>query len=154
MQPVPVARRFKSPRKSWPSPAAAWDGTPQVTPSPQLGMGVIDWRRFSKALEQPEKHWYILESEGQIDPKASALAASGITGQGRAGSLTVRWVSASNDYLRTGANRARALASILEALAAGRFDARIAGRFELERAAEAHERLASRGILGKLLLRA
>jgi NADPH:quinone reductase-like Zn-dependent oxidoreductase len=56
----------------------------------------------------------------------------------------VRWVSASNDYLRTGADRARALATILEAVAAGRFDARIAGRFELARAAEAHERLASR----------
>jgi NADPH2:quinone reductase len=61
---------------------------------------------------------------------------------------------ASNDYLRTGADRARALATILEAVAAGHFDARIAGRFELARAAEAHERLASRGILGKLLLRA
>jgi NADPH:quinone reductase len=55
---------------------------------------------------------------------------------------------------RTDADRARALASVLEAVAAGRFDARIAGRFELERAAEAHERLASRGVVGKLLLRA
>jgi hypothetical protein len=33
------------------------------------------------------------------------------------------------------------------AVAAGR----IAGRFELARAAEAHDRLASRGVLGKLL---
>jgi NADPH:quinone reductase-like Zn-dependent oxidoreductase len=70
------------------------------------------------------------------------------------GRLTVRWVSASNDYLRTGADRARAFATILEAVAAGRFDARIAGRFELARAAAAHERLASRDVLGKLLLRA
>ena len=52
-----------------------WNGTPQVTPSPQLGTGVIDWPRFFKALKKPEKYWYILESEGQSDPKASALAA-------------------------------------------------------------------------------
>jgi hypothetical protein len=48
----------------------------------------------------------------------------------------------------------RALGTILQAVAVGRFDARIAGRFELACAAEAHERLASRGVLGKLLLRA
>jgi NADPH:quinone reductase len=93
------------------------------------------------------------QSSGPVEPFDPGRL-SGITGEGRAGSLTVRWVSASNDYLRTGADRARALATILEAVAAGRFDARIAGRFELARAAEAHERLASRGVLGKLLLRA
>jgi NADPH2:quinone reductase len=92
------------------------------------------------------------QSSGTVEPFDPGRL-SGITGEGRAGSLTVRWVSASNDYVRTGADRARALATILEAVAAGRFDARIAGRFELARAAEAHERLASRGILGKLLLR-
>src|ERR671914_86327 len=92
------------------------------------------------------------QSSGPVEPFDPGRL-SGITGEGRAGSLTVRWVSASNDYLRTGADRARALAAILEAVAAGRFDARIAGRFELARAAEAHERLASRGVLGKLLLR-
>ena len=93
------------------------------------------------------------QSSGPVEPFDPGRV-SGITGEGRAGSLTVRWVSASNDYLRTGADRARALATILEAVAAGRFAARIAGRFELARAAEAHERLASRGVLGKLLLRA
>ena len=92
------------------------------------------------------------QSSGPVEPFDPGRL-SGITGEGRAGSLTVRWVSASNDYLRTGADRARALAAILEAVAAVRFDARIAGRFELARAAEAHERLASRGVLGKLLLR-
>ena len=93
------------------------------------------------------------QSSGPVEPFDPGRL-SGITGVGRAGSLTLRWVSASNDYLRTGADRARALATILDAVAAGRFDARIAGRFELARAAEAHERLASRGIFGKLLLRA
>jgi NADPH:quinone reductase len=93
------------------------------------------------------------QSSGPVEPFDPGRL-SGITGEGRAGSLTVRWVSASNDYLRTGADRARAFATILEAVATGRFDARIAGRFELARAAEAHERLASRVVLGKLLLRA
>jgi NADPH:quinone reductase len=93
------------------------------------------------------------QSSGPVEPFDPGRL-SGITGEGRAGSLTLQWVSASNDYLRTGADRVRAFATILEAVAAGRFDARIAGRFELARAAAAHERLASRDVLGKLLLRA
>jgi NADPH:quinone reductase-like Zn-dependent oxidoreductase len=58
----------------------------------------------------------------------------------------------SSDYLRTSADRARAIATVLDEVAAGRFDPRIAGRFALARAADAHDLLASRGVLGKRLL--
>jgi NADPH2:quinone reductase len=91
------------------------------------------------------------QSSGPVEPFDPGRL-SGITGVGRAGSLTLRWVSASNDYLRTAADRARAMATVLDAVAAGRFDPRIAGRFALARAADAHDLLASRGVLGKLLL--
>jgi NADPH:quinone reductase len=91
------------------------------------------------------------QSSGPVEPFDPGRL-SGITGAGRAGSLTLRWVSASNDYLRTGADRSRALATVLDAVAAGRFDPRIAARFRLARAADAHELLASRSVLGKLLL--
>jgi NADPH2:quinone reductase len=79
---------------------------------------------------------------------------SGITGAGRgAGSLTLRWVAASH-YLASQQDRSAALSAILGELAAGRFSPRIAGRFPLRSAAEAHTRLASRSVLGKLLLQA
>ena len=79
---------------------------------------------------------------------------SGITGAGRgAGSLTLRWVAASH-YLARQQDRAAAVSAILGELAAGRFSPRIAGRFPLRRAPEAHARLASRTVLGKLLLQA
>ena len=79
---------------------------------------------------------------------------SGITGAGRgAGSLTLRWVAASH-YLARQQDRAAAVSVILGQLAAGRFSPRIAGRFPLRRASEAHARLASRTVLGKLLLQA
>jgi NADPH:quinone reductase len=93
------------------------------------------------------------QSSGPVEPFDPGRL-SGITGTGRAGSLTLRWVSASNDYLRTAADRGRAMATVLDAVAAGRFDPRIAGRYPLVRVADAHDRLASRGVLGKLLLEA
>jgi NADPH:quinone reductase len=46
------------------------------------------------------------------------------------------------------------MAFVLGASAVGRFDPRIAARFPLARAAEAHDRLASRAVLGKILLEA
>ena len=49
---------------------------------------------------------------------------------------------------------ARAEGVSIRTLAAGRFSPRIAGRFPLRRASEAHARLASRTVLGKLLLQA
>ena len=52
-----------------------WNGTPQVTPSPPARHRCHRLARVFKALKKPEKYWYILESEGQTDPKASALAA-------------------------------------------------------------------------------
>jgi NADPH2:quinone reductase len=77
---------------------------------------------------------------------------SGITGAGRgAGSLTLRWVAASH-YLAGQPDRARAVGAVLSEVAAGRLDPRIAGRFPLREASEAHTQLASRGVLGKLLL--
>jgi NADPH:quinone reductase len=77
---------------------------------------------------------------------------SGITGAGRgAGSLTLRWVAAGH-YLAGQPDRARAVGAVLSEVAAGRFDPRIAGRFPLREASEAHTRLAGRGVLGKLLL--
>jgi len=79
---------------------------------------------------------------------------SGITGTGRgAGSLTLRWVAASH-YLTGPEDRARALRVVLDEVAAGRFSPRIAGRFPLRQAGQAHARLASRTVSGKLLLAA
>jgi NADPH:quinone reductase len=79
---------------------------------------------------------------------------SGITGAGRgAGSLTVRWVAAGH-YLTSQEDRAAAVGAILAEVRAGRFSPRIAGRFPLDRAAEAHASLASRAVQGKLLLQA
>jgi NADPH2:quinone reductase len=79
---------------------------------------------------------------------------SGITGAGRgAGSLTLRWVAASH-YLSSQRDRAAAVSAILDQVRAGRFSPRIAGRFPLRRASEAHARLASRTVLGKILLQA
>jgi NADPH2:quinone reductase len=77
---------------------------------------------------------------------------SGITGAGRgAGSLTLRWVAASH-YLTSQPDRAAAVSAILGQVRAGRFSPRIAERFPLRHASEAHARLASRTVLGKILL--
>jgi len=79
---------------------------------------------------------------------------SGITGAGRgAGSLTLRWVAASH-YLAGQADRAAATRAILGQVAAGQFSTRIAARFPLRRASEAHALLAGRTVTGKILLRA
>jgi len=79
---------------------------------------------------------------------------SGITGAGRgAGSLTLRWVAASH-YLTNERDRAEAVSVILSEVTAGRFSPRIAERFPLRRASEAHARLASRTVSGKILLQA
>ena len=79
---------------------------------------------------------------------------SGITGTGRgAGSLTLSWVAASH-YLTSPHDRAAAVSAILAQLTAGRFSPRIAARFPLSSASEAHTRLASRTVLGKILLQA
>jgi NADPH2:quinone reductase len=79
---------------------------------------------------------------------------SGLTGIGRgAGSLTLRWAAASH-YLTGPHERARALRAILDEVAAGRFSPRIAGRFPLGQASQAHTLLASRTVSGKLLLEA
>jgi NADPH2:quinone reductase len=77
---------------------------------------------------------------------------SGITGAGRgAGSLTLQWAAASH-YLTGPQQRARALGAVLDEVAAGRFSPRIAGRFPLCQASQAHAQLASRTVQGKLLL--
>lgn len=79
---------------------------------------------------------------------------SGITGPGGgAGSLTLRWVAASH-YLSSPQARARALGAVLQEVSRGLFSPRIAGRFPLRQAAQAHIRLASRTVEGKLLLQA
>ena len=79
---------------------------------------------------------------------------SGITGAGRgAGSLTLRWVAAGH-YLASQQDRAAAVGAVLGQVAAGRLSPRIAGRFPLSRASEAHARLADRQVLGKILLQA
>jgi NADPH2:quinone reductase len=79
---------------------------------------------------------------------------SGITGAGRgAGSLTLRWVSAGH-YLTGADERSRALGAVLDQVAAGRFSPRIIARYPLRQASQAHARLASRTVMGKLLLQA
>jgi NADPH:quinone reductase len=79
---------------------------------------------------------------------------SGLTGAGRgAGSLTLRWVAASH-YLASQHDRAEATGVIVSQLTAGRFSPRIAERFPLHRASDAHVRLASRTVQGKILLEA
>ena len=52
-----------------------YDGSANVTPSPPVGSGVIDWKKLFLTIKDPEKYWYILESERQTDPKASAMQA-------------------------------------------------------------------------------
>jgi NADPH2:quinone reductase len=77
---------------------------------------------------------------------------SGITGAGRgAGSLTLTWAAAGH-YLAAPADRARVTRAVLAEVAAGRLSARIAGRYPLTAAADAHTALAGRGVVGKLLL--
>jgi NADPH:quinone reductase len=79
---------------------------------------------------------------------------SGITGAGRgAGSLTLRWAAASH-YLPGQQDRTAAVGAILDQVRAGRFSPRIAERFPLRLASEAHARLASRAVQGKILLQA
>jgi NADPH2:quinone reductase len=79
---------------------------------------------------------------------------SGITGDsGSAGSLTLRWVAASH-YLSGPHERARALTAVLDEVRSGKFSPRIAGRFPLRQAAQAHALLARRTVQGKLLLQA
>ena len=91
-------------------------------------------------------------TSGHPDPIAPARL-SGISGDPELrGSLGLRWVAASH-YLQ-GPARAEAATQVLADIAAGRLAARIAGRFDLVDASSAHARLASRGVVGKLLLRA
>jgi NADPH2:quinone reductase len=90
------------------------------------------------------------QSSGPVAPFDPGVL-SGITGAGRAGSLTLRWVAAGH-YLAGQPDRARAVGAVLSEVAAGRFDPRIVGRHPLREASAAHTALASRGVLGKLLL--
>jgi NADPH2:quinone reductase len=79
---------------------------------------------------------------------------SGITGAGRgAGSLTLRWVAASH-HLAGQPERAAAVDAVLRQVTAGQLGPRIAARFPLRRASEAHVLLASRAVTGKVLLQA
>ena len=52
-----------------------YDGSANVTPSPPVGSGVINWKKLFLTIKDPDKYWYILESERQTDPKASAMQA-------------------------------------------------------------------------------
>ena len=61
---------------------------------------------------------------------------------------------AASHYLTGPEDRARALRAVRDEVAAGRFSPRIAGRFPLRQVSQAHTRLASRTISGKLLLAA
>ena len=93
------------------------------------------------------------QSSGPVDPFDPARL-SGLTGTGRGtGPLTLSWVSAGH-YLASRDERARAFGAVLGEVAAGRFSPRIAERFPLRHAREAHARLASRTVLGKILLQA
>lgn len=76
---------------------------------------------------------------------------SGITEEGGAGSLGLRWVAASH-YLEAAADRAAALGSVMEAVQVGTLSPRIAHRLPLAAADEAHRLLAGRAVSGKILL--
>jgi NADPH2:quinone reductase len=93
------------------------------------------------------------QSSGPVDPFDPGRL-SGITGPGpQPGSLTLQWVAAGH-YLSTAEQRAHALRVVLDHVTAGRFSPRIAGRFPLRQASQAHSLLASRTVQGKLLLEA
>jgi NADPH:quinone reductase len=83
-------------------------------------------------------------------PPLDVSRLSGLTSGAGSGSLTVSFVSASH----TAAERAGALRAVLDDLRAGRLTVRIAQRFPLRRAADAHRLLESRAVTGKLLLEA
>ncbi len=76
---------------------------------------------------------------------------SGITEEGGAGSLGLRWVAASH-YLETAEDRAVALRAVMAAVEDGTLSPRIARRLPLPAAAEAHRLLAEREVSGKILL--
>lgn len=87
-------------------------------------------------------------------PLLDVSRLSGLTGVGTGhGSLAVSFVSASH-YLDTAAERSSALRAAFFDVRADRLTARVAGRFPLRRAADAHRLLESRAVVGKLLLEA
>ncbi len=87
-------------------------------------------------------------------PALDVFRLSGLTASRfGAGSLTVSFVSASH-FLATTDERGRALRAVLADVHARRLTPRIAGRFPLHRAADAHRLLESRAVAGKLLLEA
>jgi NADPH:quinone reductase-like Zn-dependent oxidoreductase len=64
-----------------------------------------------------------------------------------------RWVAASH-YLAAQPDRAAAVSAVLAQVTAGQLSPRIAARFPLRRASQAHALLASRTVTGKVLLQA
>ena len=86
-------------------------------------------------------------------PPFSPQGLSGLDGSvGRAGSLALRWVAAT-DYL-LGAARQAAVAAVLDDVTTGRLVVRIDRRYPLHQAGLAHRRLESRSATGKVLLAA
>ncbi|HXV92726.1 MAG TPA: zinc-binding dehydrogenase [Pseudonocardia sp.] len=90
------------------------------------------------------------QSGGPVPPFDPARL-SGLTADGGAGSLGVRWV-ASSHYLDTAADRAAALHAVLADVAAGRLHPRVSHRLPLDAAAQAHRILENRRANAKVLL--
>lgn len=76
---------------------------------------------------------------------------SGLSRDGGAGSLTVKWVAASH-YLRTRDARGHAVRAVFDDLASGVLRPDITARFPLARAADAHRLMHDRATAGKILL--
>jgi sugar phosphate isomerase/epimerase len=56
-----------------------------------VGQGVIDFQRFFRAIQKPEKYWYIVEREASPDPTQTAQNSynylANLTGQGQHGPM-------------------------------------------------------------------
>src|SRR6266568_3875188 len=94
-----------------------------------------------------------------IASTAEKAAAATTLGAGHAIALRetpdpVAAVVAASHYLSGPHERARALTAVLDEVRSGKFNSRIAGRFPLRQAAQAHALLARRTVQGKLLLQA
>jgi NADPH2:quinone reductase len=142
--------------------ALAFDGTPEAVAAVRDATGgggathVFDANggpTFDASLDMLAPRGTLVlygQSGGPVGPFPPGRL-SGITQEGGAGSLGLRWVAASH-YLETAEDRAVALRAVMGAVRDGVLPPRIARRLPLDAADEAHRLLAGRAVGGKVLL--